>query len=104
MTAAQKQRRKAYPRVLIFGTLAIALYATVFTNADLVMKYFTKGGFYTVLPVATVFVFSYIHGSFASNVWTALGICASDKCLKTAEKSKTKTKAKRPRARATLHA
>jgi len=103
MNPAQKQRRKAYPRVLIFGILAVALYAAVFLNTDLVMKYYAKGKFYCLLPVATVFIFSYIHGSFASNVWTALGICASNKSLKKSAK-KTVTKTKRPRARATLNA
>jgi hypothetical protein len=36
------------------------------------MHYFTKGGLYNVLPVVAVFAFFYVHGSFFSNLWSAL--------------------------------
>ena len=76
-TPKQNKSKRARARVAVFGLLSAALYAAVFTHADLVMKYFTKGGINCLLPVASVFVFSYVHGSFASNLWTALGIEAS---------------------------
>jgi len=57
-----------------FGALTAAVYAAVFTNQDLVMTYFTKGGFYALLPVAVVFLVSYAHGNFTSSFWSALGI------------------------------
>jgi len=38
------------------------------------MTYFTKGGFYALLPVAVVFLVSYAHGNFTSSFWSALGI------------------------------
>jgi len=67
--------RKTYlTKTLIFGAMTAALYAMVFTNADVIMQYWTKGGIYALLPVATVFVFSYAHGSFTGNFWSALGI------------------------------
>ena len=78
-TPKQNKRKRALTRVGIFGLMSVALYAAVFTHSDLVMKFFTKGGFNALLPVATVFVFSYVHGSFASNLWTAMGIEASKK-------------------------
>jgi hypothetical protein len=38
------------------------------------MQFFTKGGYYAALPIATVFVFSFAHGAFASSLWSVLGI------------------------------
>lgn len=69
-----KSRKRHVSRTLIFGALAAGLYAAVFTNSASIMTYFTKGGVYALLPVATVFVFSYVHGSFTGNFWSALGI------------------------------
>ena len=59
---------------LVFGALTAGLYASVFTHQDLVMKYFTKGGVYALLPVAVVFAVSYFHGNFTSSFWSVLGI------------------------------
>jgi hypothetical protein len=58
----------------VFGALTAGLYAAVFTNQEFVMKYFTKGGVYALLPVAVVFAVSYFHGNFTSSFWSALGI------------------------------
>jgi hypothetical protein len=72
-----KMKKIATKRAVIYGMAAAGFLAAVFGNSSLVMAYFTKGGIYALLPVATVFIFSFVHGSFASNVWTALGITAS---------------------------
>ncbi len=96
--ATDTSKRQAKSKALLFGILSAGIYAAVFLNSATVMKYFTKGGFYNVLPVLTVFVVSYIHGSFASNVWTALGVNASHKAGKATVKAPTK-QAPRPRAR-----
>jgi hypothetical protein len=82
MVMAQEQgvnRRKLMGRTIVLGLGAAALYAAVFLNIGTVMKYFTKGGAYAALPVATVFVFSFVHGAFASNLWSLLGIEATKK-------------------------
>ncbi|TKB28593.1 universal stress protein [Desulfopila sp. IMCC35006] len=96
-------RKSHLLKTLIFGTMTAALYAAVFTNSEFVMTYFTRGGIYALLPVATVFVFSYAHGSFTSNFWSALGIEGSKATVqKQAEKSKTVDKRRdtRPRVQA----
>ncbi len=84
------------------GLLSAALYAAVFSNVGTVMQYFTKGGIYAALPIATVFVFSFAHGAFASNLWTLLGIEAFKRdALRETEKKvvrKRKQARKRPRA------
>ena len=72
MSTARKNRH--LKNCLVFGGLTAALYAAVFTNQEVVMTYFTKGGIYALLPVAVVFAVSYFHGNFTSSFWSALGI------------------------------
>jgi hypothetical protein len=43
------------------------------------MSNFTRGGWYAAMPIATVFVFSFVHGAFASHLWSLLGIEAMKK-------------------------
>lgn len=86
MTTIKSRRSSAKTKAVVFGALSIALYAAVFSFSKPFLHLCAKGGFYNVVPVATVFLFSYIHGSFASNVWTALGIEASHKVGKKAVK------------------
>ena len=94
--------RKTYlAKTLVFGGLTAGLYAAVFAYADEIMHYWTKGGIYCLLPVATVFVFSYAHGSFTGNFWSALGIEGSKASTtqKKAETTVSKGDAKRPDTR-----
>jgi hypothetical protein len=71
---AQLKRMKALKATVIFGLATAALYAAIFLNSGMVMKYFTKGGMYALLPVGTAFLFSFVHGAFTGNFWSALGI------------------------------
>jgi hypothetical protein len=89
-------RSKLVGKTIALGLGAAALYAAVFLNSDLVMKYFTKGGIYAALPVATVFLFSFVHGAFASNLWSVLGIEATKKVQPRVSTSRP-TPRKRPR-------
>ncbi len=72
MSTTSKKRH--IKNCFIFGALTACLYAAVFTHQDLVMKYFTKGGVFALLPVAMVLAISYFHGNFTSSFWSALGI------------------------------
>lgn len=95
-------KKKPVGQTIGYGLLTVVMYAAVFLNADSVMTYFTKGGWYGALPVATVFLFSFAHGAFASNLWSLLGIEAMKKdALRQTEKKvveKRKKAAKKPRA------
>lgn len=71
---APASRKNYLGKTILFGSVTAALYAAVFVYQEAIMHYWAKGGIYTLLPVATVFVFSYAHGSFTSNFWSALGI------------------------------
>ncbi len=96
-------RPKPLGRTLVYGAVTAALYAVVFWKADQLMAYFTRGGFYAVLPIATAVVFSFAHGAFASNLWSLLGIEARRPRIETHKTVSpaappAKAKTKRPRA------
>jgi hypothetical protein len=67
-------KKKPLAKTIVYGVITAALYAAAFTHSDAVLQLFTKGGYYAALPIATVFVFSFAHGAFASNLWSMLGI------------------------------
>lgn len=95
---AAKQRKRHVMKTVTFGALTLALYAAVFSMSDTVLHFWAKGGVYALLPVATVFVFSYAHGSFTSNFWSALGIEGSKaSARKQSEKRATVAESSRPR-------
>jgi hypothetical protein len=60
--------------MVIFGAMSIGLYVALFRYQGWVTDTFTKGGIYTAWPILTAFVFSFIHGAFASNLLSFLGI------------------------------
>jgi hypothetical protein len=78
METVQKKKKLA-AKTVFYGLLTAALYAAVFSNTDMVMQLFTRGGAYAALPLATVFVFSFAHGTFSGNLWSVLGIDAVSK-------------------------
>jgi hypothetical protein len=46
-------------------------------NRERVMEHFTRGGIYAALPILAAFFFSFLHGAFASNVLSVLGLEAA---------------------------
>jgi len=105
------RKKRPVGKTVGYGAVTVALYAAVFTNADTITSYFTKGSWYAALPIATVLIFSFAHGAFASNLWSLLGIEAARKDVKVATAEKTvhqdvrakKSARKRPRARAYIN-
>ena len=100
-------RRRYLGKTLVFGAMTAALYGVVFAYQEAIMHYWTKGGLYALLPVATVFVFSYTHGSFTGNFWSALGIegsKASSLKQKTSRATRTDKATKRPDTRPRVQA
>lgn len=93
---------KLIGKTIAYGLGTVALYAAVFLNSDTVMNYFTRGGWYAALPVSTVFLFSWIHGTFSHNVWEMLGIRAPQKATQP-KATQRPVRRQRPRPRLSLN-
>ncbi|MDI6715387.1 MAG: hypothetical protein QME63_00360 [Actinomycetota bacterium] len=72
-------KKKPYLKALLFGITSAGLYWVVFTHEAFVKNHWGKGGIYAVLPIATAFLFSFIHGSFTNHFYSVLGIEAKKK-------------------------
>lgn len=72
-------RKKPYGSMIIMGCISAALYSALLLNQDLLNRYCGQGGLYAIFPIATAFVFSFVHGSFTGDFWTVLGIEAAKK-------------------------
>jgi len=77
--ATVRRKKKPYASLIIMGVLSVAMYATLLLKQDIINQYFARGGAYAILPIATAFLFSFVHGSFTGNFWTVLGIEAAKK-------------------------
>ena len=74
---AFSSRRKLYGATLLSGALSISSYVLLYTHQEWVTRYFTRGGVYAVLPIATAFYFSFVHGTFTSCLLRVLGFRAA---------------------------
>jgi hypothetical protein len=75
----KEKKKKPIVKMVFFGIISITAYTIVFTNQGLITEYFTRGGWYAILPIITVFFFSFTHGPFANYVLSVLGIEAKKK-------------------------
>ena len=67
-------KKKPYAGMVIFGAISLGGYVALLTNQKWVNETFTMGGWHAVYPVVTALIFSFIHGAFASNLLSVLGI------------------------------
>jgi len=77
--ATSSSKKKPVVKMLVMGIISIGLYTALLSKQDLVNSTFGKGGMYALLPIATAFVFSFIHGTFTGDFWTVMGIEAAKK-------------------------
>lgn len=91
-------KNKPIGKLIAYGLGSCALYAAVFVLQDVIMANFAKGGVYTALPIATVFLFSWVHGTFAGTLWEVLGINAVKKAPAQTAAQAPARKDTRPRA------
>jgi hypothetical protein len=77
--AEKPQKKKPYAPMILMGVISATLYATLLTQQDIINKYFTLGGLFAFLPIATALLFSFVHGNFTGSFWTVLGVEASKK-------------------------
>ena len=73
------EKKKPYAGMVIFGAISLSGYVALITHQQWVNETFTMGGWHAAYPVATALAFSFIHGAFASNLLTVLGIEAKKK-------------------------
>lgn len=73
------EKKKPYRGMVIFGALSLAGYVIMMTNQGWVNENYTTGGWHFVYPVVTALIFSFVHGAFASNLLSVLGIEAKKK-------------------------
>jgi len=73
-TAPTPVKSKPYLKTAFFGAISISAYILLFKNEQLVTDTFTMGGWRWVYPVGAAFFFSFIHGTFASNLLSSLGL------------------------------
>lgn len=98
-------RSRAFRKALLFGAGSIGLYVALYAYSGSILEVTTKGHFYAVLPVAAAFLFSYVHGTFTGNFWTAMGVNASSKVTAkrpTDAARKPARQDRRPRAQAQM--
>lgn len=95
--AQETNKRQAFMKMIGFGAASAAVYGAIFAQANAFTELCARGGVYAAMPIAAVFLVSYVHGGFAHNLWSALGIEAK-------RPAKAATQTKRPEARATLNA
>ncbi len=77
--ATDIEKKKPHWRMTFMGILSIGLYALLLLKQDTVNELFGRGSLYAILPIVTAFIFSFVHGSFTGNFWTAMGIEAAKK-------------------------
>ncbi len=93
--------KKPVAQTIAYGIATTAIYAGVFSFADTITALFAKGALWAAGPIVTVFAVSWVHGQFAHNLWTCLGVTAR---LPRAEVRPTVQPVARPQVRATLNA
>ena len=72
--AVLKAKKKLILPMLLFGCISATGYFYLMTHQTWVTDTFTTGGWYAAFPILTAFAFSFIHGAFASNFLSVLGI------------------------------
>lgn len=77
--AQSSSKKKPVVKMFVMGIISIGLYTALLSNQDQVNSTFGKGGMYALLPIATAFIFSFIHGTFTGDFWTVMGIEAAKK-------------------------
>ncbi|MHB1361737.1 MAG: hypothetical protein ACYCW5_03950 [Thermoleophilia bacterium] len=73
---ANSTKKKPYLRMTALGILSLVSYYMLLTNQNLVTEYFIKGGIYAALPIITALYFSFVHGTFASDLLSIMGLSA----------------------------
>lgn len=72
-------RKRPYAQAAAWGIVSVGMYFALYHFEGDINGTFARGGVYAMLPIATAFAFSFVHGNFTSDFWSALGVEASKK-------------------------
>ena len=72
-------KKRPVGKMMLFGGVSLAAYLFLFSNEGLVTQTYTLGGWHAAYPVLTAFFFSFVHGAFASNLLSVIGLEAKKK-------------------------
>lgn len=72
--AKEIRKKKPYLQTIIFGVISLSSYIILFSNEGWVTENYTRGGYYAAFPIVTAFWFSFMHGTFGSNLLSVLGL------------------------------
>jgi hypothetical protein len=67
---------KLFAITATYGALSLTLYVLLYLFEDSFLALASNGGWFFLVPVATAFVFSFVHGNFTAYFWDMLGIKA----------------------------
>ena len=73
-TQVSHRPKRPVSKMFLFGALSAGGYGLIFSHQALMTTTYTLGGWHAVLPVGTAFGFSFIHGAFASNLLSVIGM------------------------------
>lgn len=79
MLPANHDLRKRMTRIISWGVFSVIIYLAIFLNQPTINKYFTSGGVFALVTVATALAFALIHGTFASHVLENLNFRAANR-------------------------
>ncbi len=68
------KKKKPIIKMIIFGIVSIGSYIALFSQEALVTDTYTKGGWYAAFPILTAFYFSFVHGTFGSDLLEVIGL------------------------------
>ena len=68
------KKNKPFIQTAVYGAMSLASYIVLFMNEQVITDFFTRGGKFVALPIATAFYFSFLHGAFASNLIRVMGL------------------------------
>ncbi len=74
----ESSNHKPWAKTILLGVLSGGMYVLLFAYGDMATKYFTRGSWYACLPIATAFVFTFVHSAFAAYLLSAVGFEASN--------------------------
>jgi len=97
-------KKKPVGKMMVYGVLSAALYTVLLTNQAAVTALFTRGAWYALLPIATAFAFSFVHGGFTGYFWSVLGVEATKKAVRTRPEEKRTFDRERPQPQPRLRA